>query len=121
MAIRAKLRNLVLALGVACALPASAAFYVDRTTSAPTFNRALADFSGLSAVGTDVAYDVFSFSVSPSGDYEVRSFVEGLYSLKRLAKPEEIAQAALFLASDDASFTTGTTLFADGGVSIQRG
>jgi hypothetical protein len=77
MALRTQLRNVVLALGVACALPASAAFYVDDTTGAPTFNRALADFSGLSAVGTDVAYDVFSFSVSQSGDYEVRSFVQG--------------------------------------------
>jgi NAD(P)-dependent dehydrogenase (short-subunit alcohol dehydrogenase family) len=36
--------------------------------------------------------------------------------LKRFAKPEEIANAALYLASDDASFITGTTLSIDGGV-----
>ncbi|HYW01423.1 MAG TPA: SDR family oxidoreductase [Candidatus Acidoferrum sp.] len=35
--------------------------------------------------------------------------------INRFAKPEEIAQAALFLASDEASFVTGTTLFVDGG------
>ncbi|MFB8776483.1 SDR family NAD(P)-dependent oxidoreductase [Streptomyces broussonetiae] len=35
--------------------------------------------------------------------------------LGRLADPEEIASAALFLASDAASFITGTELFADGG------
>ena len=33
----------------------------------------------------------------------------------RMAKPEEIAAAALFLASDDSSFLTGSELFADGG------
>lgn len=51
---------------------------------------------------------------------EIRSFVEGLYALKRLATPEEIAQTALYLASDASSFTTGTCLLADGGVSINR-
>ncbi|OQM76112.1 SDR family oxidoreductase [Manganibacter manganicus] len=51
---------------------------------------------------------------------ESRIFVEGLHALKRVAQPEEIAHSALFLASDASSFTTGTALFADGGVSINR-
>ncbi len=35
--------------------------------------------------------------------------------LKRIGKPEDIANAAIFLASDDASYITGTTLIVDGG------
>lgn len=35
--------------------------------------------------------------------------------LKRLGKPEEVAYAVLFLASDEASFITGQTLVIDGG------
>ncbi len=36
--------------------------------------------------------------------------------LKRIGKPEEIAAAALFLVSDDASYVVGTELFVDGGL-----
>ena len=33
----------------------------------------------------------------------------------QLSRPEEIAKAVVFLASDDASFITGVELFVDGG------
>ena len=33
----------------------------------------------------------------------------------RMGKPEEVAAAVSFLASDEASFITGTTLMVDGG------
>ena len=49
-----------------------------------------------------------------------RRFIEGLHALKRLAAPEEIARSVLYLASDQASFVTGTALLVDGGVSITR-
>lgn len=57
-----------------------------------------------------------AFMTSP----EIREFVTGLYALKRIAAPEEIALAALFLASDAASFVTGSALSVDGGVSVNR-
>lgn len=55
-----------------------------------------------------------------AGDEQSRAFVAGLYALKRVADPEEIAQAALFLASDMSSFVTGSAMAVDGGVSINR-
>lgn len=51
---------------------------------------------------------------------DVREFVRNLYALKRIADPAEQARAALFLASDAASFVTGSAMLADGGVSINR-
>ena len=41
---------------------------------------------------------------------------EKIMPLGRFSKPEEIAAGALYLASDDASFVTGTVLSIDGGV-----
>ena len=35
--------------------------------------------------------------------------------MDRFGTPDEIAKAAVFLASDDSSFVTGTELFVDGG------
>jgi len=41
------------------------------------------------------------------------------YPLGRLGRPEDVANAIAFLASDEASFITGTTLAVDGGYSAQ--
>ncbi|MEQ9448158.1 MAG: SDR family oxidoreductase, partial [Rhodospirillaceae bacterium] len=48
------------------------------------------------------------------------SFVASLHALKRIADPDEIARAALFLASDQAGFVTGSAFSVEGGVTITR-
>jgi NAD(P)-dependent dehydrogenase (short-subunit alcohol dehydrogenase family) len=67
--------------------------------------------------GTDTPANVAN---APGAAPETRTFVEGLHALKRMAAPEEIAQSVLYLASDASSFTTGTALLVDGGVSINK-
>jgi NAD(P)-dependent dehydrogenase (short-subunit alcohol dehydrogenase family) len=47
-----------------------------------------------------------------------KAFIAGT-PLGRIARPEEIAHAALWLASDDASFVTGAALSVDGGLSAK--
>ncbi|TNE70616.1 3-oxoacyl-[acyl-carrier-protein] reductase [bacterium] len=49
---------------------------------------------------------------------EVLKGMEAKTPIGRLGKPEDIANAYVFLASDEASFITGTTLSVDGGVVI---
>jgi NAD(P)-dependent dehydrogenase (short-subunit alcohol dehydrogenase family) len=45
-----------------------------------------------------------------------RSLAASEVPLGRIAEPSEIAKAVFFLASDDASFITGASLAADGGI-----
>ncbi len=51
---------------------------------------------------------------------EVRKTFIDLHILGRSGTPEEVAAAALFLASDDASFVTGASLVVDGGFTSGR-
>jgi NAD(P)-dependent dehydrogenase (short-subunit alcohol dehydrogenase family) len=48
-------------------------------------------------------------------DDATKQFLIGLHPLGRLGRPEEVANAALFLLSDEASFVAGANLMVDGG------
>ena len=50
---------------------------------------------------------------------EAYDMVAALHPVGRMGQPEEIARAARFLASDDASFITGHTMVMDGGYTAQ--
>ena len=47
-----------------------------------------------------------------------RKIIEWMIALKRAGKPEEVAYAAAFLASEDASYITGQVLCVSGGLAI---
>ena len=51
---------------------------------------------------------------------EVRNRFIAMHMLQRPGQPEEVAAAALFLVSDDASFVTGHALVVDGGFTAGR-
>ncbi len=55
-----------------------------------------------------------------NGTQEARDFITSLYPMRRWATAEEIARSVLYLASDASSFTTGSALLVDGGVSVNR-
>lgn len=50
---------------------------------------------------------------------EEKTYIRSLHPMGRLAQPEEIAKAVVFLASGDSSFVTGSNLLVDGGYTAQ--
>jgi 3-oxoacyl-[acyl-carrier protein] reductase len=71
------------------------------------------------AIDTEMNADYFD----PGGDSlaaQTSALVEDMVPLRRSGRPEEIARAIAWLASDDASYLTGTTVVVDGGWSTQH-
>jgi NAD(P)-dependent dehydrogenase (short-subunit alcohol dehydrogenase family) len=65
------------------------------------------------AIATESVLEAIQISEHPE---LTRRDWEDLHALRRLGKPEEVAQAVLFLASERASFITGAILPVDGGM-----
>lgn len=54
----------------------------------------------------------------PGTEAAVKAFAKAI-PLRRIAKPEEVSKLVLFVASDDASYATGSEFVVDGGMSAQ--
>lgn len=65
---------------------------------------------------TPLIQSIFNSYPDPA---EQQRLVEQRQVMKRIGRPEDIGYAAAFLASDEASFITGTQLFVDGGLTAQ--
>jgi NAD(P)-dependent dehydrogenase (short-subunit alcohol dehydrogenase family) len=59
-----------------------------------------------------------SFKAYPDPD-RVRQEITTKYALRRIARPQEIAELAVFLASDASSFVTGSDVVIDGGLTVK--
>jgi NAD(P)-dependent dehydrogenase (short-subunit alcohol dehydrogenase family) len=64
-------------------------------------------------VDTELNQQYFATQPDPG---RFRARIEREYPARRIARPEEIARVAVFLATDDASFINGSYVLADGGV-----
>jgi NAD(P)-dependent dehydrogenase (short-subunit alcohol dehydrogenase family) len=58
------------------------------------------------------------FSQALWGNPDIYKVIMDRTPLKRIAEPEDMAQAAVFLASDKSGFITGQNLIVDGGMTI---
>jgi len=67
-------------------------------------------------VDTPMVQDYFNHSPDPN---RARQEISSKYALRRIASPEEIARVALFLASDESSFVTGSMLVVDGALTVK--
>lgn len=85
-----------------------------RTLSGELIGRGIR-VNGLSPGPTDTAA-LGKLGLPPEEEQALRETIRQLVPLGRLGKPWELAQAAVFLASDESSFVVGTELLVDGGV-----
>ena len=60
--------------------------------------------------------DILLDSTAAAWRDAARRFAEGIHPLGRLGVPRDIADAFVYLASDEASWVTGTSLVVDGGL-----
>jgi NAD(P)-dependent dehydrogenase (short-subunit alcohol dehydrogenase family) len=72
----------------------------------------------INAVGPG-AIETAMFENATGGQDEAKAYMAGLHPMGRVGKPSEVANAVLWLSSDNASFVTGETLMVDGGYIAQ--
>jgi glucose 1-dehydrogenase len=57
---------------------------------------------------------------SPNNNNNNNDWEEDMIPIKRIGQPREVAQVATFLASNKASYVTGTLVYVDGGLALNR-
>jgi NAD(P)-dependent dehydrogenase (short-subunit alcohol dehydrogenase family) len=102
--------------------PDRAAAYVASKHGVVGLTRQFAVNFGQKGVRVNAICPGYIYTPMTSGMTEIpegESFLQGLHPMGRLGRDEEIASAAAFLVSDDASFVTGVALPVDGGYSAR--
>jgi len=96
--------------------------YTSSKAAVIQMTRALAvDLGPLGVRVNGIAPGVIDTQLMKMNPPEYRRAMSDKAALRRLGAPDEIAAVALFLLSDLASFVTGHTVVADGGLSIRYG
>jgi NAD(P)-dependent dehydrogenase (short-subunit alcohol dehydrogenase family) len=100
---------------------ASYAAYCSAKGGLIQLTKSLAIDYGLSNIRANaVCPGAIETGISPKGtDDKLYQYQIDMSVLGRTGRPEEVANAALFLASEESSFVTGTTLTVDGGWTVR--
>jgi NAD(P)-dependent dehydrogenase (short-subunit alcohol dehydrogenase family) len=114
----------VASLGGMIGLPKQAAYTLTKG-AVLNFTRTVAAETGPYGVRANAVCPGFietslgeAFFAQQDDPEKARKRMEAQYPMKRLGKPEEVADAIAYLASDEASYVTGHGLVLDGGYSI---
>ena len=92
--------------------PASTASSAPRRSSSPRY--------GITVNGVEPG-NILTEAIKLHRGAEFIANMEAMIPLGRLGTPRDVANAVLYLASDDAEYVTGTTILVDGGQTIPEG
>ena len=106
-------------VGTSCALPNMGAYGCAKAALSALAKSITADYAA-QGIRANALLPGGTDTEMMSADPQQRAWAEGLHAVKRIARPEEIAAAILFLVSPMSSFITGAAIPADGGNSAVK-